>query len=65
VIGGLWDVSDASTAETMKFLYRGLESGKAPPDALHEAKLAMIHSYSRYAKPFYWAPFQVYVRSHS
>jgi CHAT domain-containing protein/Tfp pilus assembly protein PilF len=63
VIGGLWDVSDRSTAQLMSDLYAGLAAGEPPPDALRGAKLAMLHSKNGYRKPFYWAPFLVYTRT--
>jgi CHAT domain-containing protein len=60
VIGALWAVDDASTAQLMGNLYQGLSQGKPPRDALRAAKLAMLHSDSVYRKPFYWAGFQLY-----
>jgi CHAT domain-containing protein/Tfp pilus assembly protein PilF len=64
VVGGLWNVDDDSTASMMKSLYSNFESGKTPPEALRDAKLALIRSSGRYKKPYYWAPFQVYIRSY-
>ncbi|MCU1329831.1 MAG: Tetratricopeptide 2 repeat protein [Bryobacterales bacterium] len=61
VIAGLWDVSDRSTAQLMTTLYGRIAQGAAPAEALREAKLQLIHGGGAYAKPFYWAPFQVYV----
>jgi CHAT domain-containing protein len=63
VIGGLWDVPDASTAIFMGDLYGALSTGKDPADALRETKLAFLHSTGSYRKPYYWAPFQIYVRA--
>ena len=60
VIGGLWDVEDASTAKLMEHLYQGLRSGEEPAQALREAKLRLLRSETAYRKPFYWAPFVVY-----
>jgi CHAT domain-containing protein len=60
VIAGLWDVEDRSTAQLMAGLYGQLAAGKDVPDALRAAKLALIHQGGAYAKPFYWAPFQLY-----
>ncbi len=62
VIGGLWDVSDRSTALLMRDLYSGLARGDAAPDALRNAKLALAHSRTAYRKPFYWGPFLLYSR---
>lgn len=63
VVAGLWNVEDGSTAELMQHLYRGLRSGRQPPDALRAAKLTLLRSGTAYSKPFYWAPFQVYTRA--
>jgi CHAT domain-containing protein len=62
VIGALWEVSDESTPRLMDTLYQGLENGQAPAAALRNAKLDLLHSQSRYSKPFFWAPFQIYIR---
>jgi len=63
VIAGFWDVSDRSTTQLMTSLYRRLASGKDVTDALRSAKLDLIHSGGSYAKPLYWAPFQLYIGS--
>ena len=62
VIGALWEVSDVSTPELMNALYGDLEKGKSPDIALRNAKLTLLRSHT-YAKPFYWAPFQLYTGS--
>jgi CHAT domain-containing protein len=62
VIGALWEVSDDSTPRLMDTLYQGLEKGEDPAVALRGAKLALLHSQSRFRVPFYWAPFQIYTR---
>jgi CHAT domain-containing protein/tetratricopeptide (TPR) repeat protein len=62
VIGALWEVSDDSTPRLMDTLYQGLEDGLAPAVALRNAKLDLLHSQSRFRKPFFWAPFQIYTR---
>jgi CHAT domain-containing protein len=62
VIGALWEVSDDSTPRLMDALYQGLENGQPPEFALRNAKLALLHSQSRFSLPFYWAPFQIYTR---
>jgi CHAT domain-containing protein len=61
VIAGLWDAEDRSTSQLMAGLYRQIAAGKEVTDALRAAKLALIHQGGAYAKPFYWAPFQLYV----
>jgi len=60
VIGALWEVSDESTPKLMDSLYQGLETGLSPQDALHQAKLKLLHSDSNFRKPYYWGPFQLY-----
>ncbi len=62
VIGALWEVSDDSTPRLMDKLYQGLVSGESPAAALHNAKLSLLHSQTRFRIPFYWAPFQLYGR---
>lgn len=63
VIGGLWEVSNASTPQLMDELYKGLNEGKDPANALRDAKLTLVHSSGNYRRPFYWAPFQLYTGS--
>ncbi len=60
VVAGLWNVEDASTAEVMEELYRGLKQGRPPAEALRAAKLRLLRSETAYRKPFYWAPFMTY-----
>jgi CHAT domain-containing protein len=60
VIGALWDVSDASTADLMGRMYDELKRGQTPEAALRAAKLSLLHSDGVARKPFYWAPFQLY-----
>jgi CHAT domain-containing protein/Tfp pilus assembly protein PilF len=60
VIAGLWDVDDRSTEQLMARLYSELARGSTPPEALRTAKLGFIHGGGSYAKPYYWAPFQVF-----
>jgi CHAT domain-containing protein len=61
VIGALWAVNDASTAKLMGHLYDGLKHGQPPDAALRSAKLSLLHSGEIVRKPFYWAPFQLYI----
>jgi CHAT domain-containing protein len=63
VIAGLWDVDDRSTAELMDAMYARLAAGDSPPRALRSAKLALLAEGGVTAKPYYWAPFQVFTRS--
>jgi CHAT domain-containing protein/tetratricopeptide (TPR) repeat protein len=62
VIGGLWNVEDASTALLMERLYGHLRQGNDPAAALRQAKLSLLRSGTTYRKPFYWAPFIAYTR---
>lgn len=62
VIAGLWDVSDSSSSQLMTKLYDSLASGSEPAAALRQAKLTLLHSSGPYRKPFYWAPYQIYIR---
>jgi len=63
VIGGLWEVSNASTPRLMDELYKGVNEGKDPATALRNAKLTLVHSAGNYRRPFYWGPFQLYAGS--
>jgi CHAT domain-containing protein len=60
VIAGLWDVNDRSTVQLMTGLYSQIAAGASSAEALRSSKLALIHGGGSYAKPFYWAPFQLY-----
>jgi CHAT domain-containing protein len=62
VIAGLWKVEDASTSQVMLQLYRELRLGRAPAEALRDAKLGLLRSGTAYRRPFYWAPFLLYTR---
>lgn len=61
VIASLWEANDVSTSRLMDSMYTAISQGDDPATALHTAKLAMLHSDSVYRRPFYWAPFQIYV----
>jgi len=62
VVAGLWDVSDLSSGTLMDRFYGAIAAGQDPAAALRAAKLALATD-PRYRKPFYWAPFQVYLAS--
>jgi CHAT domain-containing protein len=62
VVAGLWDVTDRSTPDMMDDFYGAIQAGKTPVEALRVAKLAMIHSTKAIRKPYYWGPFQIYIR---
>ena len=63
VIAGLWDVNDGSSRLLMDQLYAGIAAGQPPAIALHNAKLALLGGDPRFRKPYFWGPFQAYVRS--
>ena len=63
VIAGLWDVDDRSTADLMGHVYAEIAAGRSPSAALRTAKLAMIARGGAAAKPYYWAPFQIFIGS--
>lgn len=63
VVAGLWDVDDRSTAELMDRFYQRLAAGASPARALREAKLALIQRGGVVAKPYYWAPLQLFTLS--
>jgi CHAT domain-containing protein len=62
VVAGLWDVTDQSTPAMMDEFYGAMQTGQRPIAALRSAKLSMIHSASAFRKPYYWGPFQIYIR---
>ena len=62
VIAALWEVSDDSNPRLMDGLYKGIDEGKPPAEALRDAKLELLRSGTRFSQPFFWAPFQVYSR---
>jgi tetratricopeptide (TPR) repeat protein len=63
VVAGLWDVDDRSTAELMDSLYSGLAAGEPTGKALRAAKLTLLHRGGPTAKPYYWAPFELFTLS--
>jgi CHAT domain-containing protein len=54
VLVTLWDVNDRSTAEFMKLFYQALKANRNKAQAVQQA---MAEIRSRYAHPYYWAPF--------
>ena len=57
VLASLWPVADQSTATLMAEMYRRRQEQKlTKTEALRQAQLSLL-SQSRYAHPFYWAPF--------
>ena len=57
VLATLWPVADQSTATLMAEMYRRRQEQKlTKTEALRQAQLSLM-AQSRYAHPFYWAPF--------
>jgi CHAT domain-containing protein/tetratricopeptide (TPR) repeat protein len=56
VVVSLWRVDDGATAELMAAYYRELRAGRGRVTGMTRAMQALR---SRYAHPFYWAPFVV------
>ena len=63
VVAALWNVNDKVAPRIMAIFYEGLAADSTPMEALHEAKLKLIREPGKtnYHKPYYWAPFQVYI----
>ncbi|MGH9628797.1 MAG: CHAT domain-containing protein, partial [Bryobacteraceae bacterium] len=60
VVSTLWSVDDDTTLFLMKRFYAELARRKRPPDALMEAKRAMLNAFGpTKALPYYWAGFTV------
>ena len=66
IVGSLWSVEDAATAQLMDRFYDSLWKGATKGQALRQAQLSMIESSSESddegngtAHPFYWAPFHL------
>ena len=61
IIGSLWPVQDAASAELMRHFYDALiNRNLAPDDALRHAQMAMISGERRWSDPYYWAGFQLH-----
>jgi CHAT domain-containing protein/Tfp pilus assembly protein PilF len=66
VVGALWEVNDSAAPQIMDIFYSEMSKGKDPASALRTAKLALLHNRDPeivFKKPFYWAPFQLYIGS--
>jgi len=57
VIGSLWQVDDAGTAELMRQFYRRYAEGRSRSEALREAQLALLDDGGTNADPRIWAAF--------
>jgi CHAT domain-containing protein len=62
VIAALWEVDDASTPELMNHFYQAIDQHLTDAEALHAAKLAMLHSNGPRNLPYFWGSLQLYVR---
>lgn len=60
VVAALWEVNDTTTPQLMDDMYNRLQNGAAPAEALHSAKLGMLHSQGICRRPSYWGAFQCY-----
>jgi hypothetical protein len=60
LVGFAWAFFQAR-AQLMADFYAGVTAGHPYASALRDAKLRMLHS--NYARPYYWAPFQLYSRT--
>ncbi|HEV8493550.1 MAG TPA: CHAT domain-containing protein, partial [Candidatus Angelobacter sp.] len=60
VVAALWEVDDSSTPPLMDDFYSEVQSGKTIANALHSAKLKMLHSDDLHSRPYYWASLQLY-----
>jgi CHAT domain-containing protein len=60
VVAALWEVDDSSMPQLMDNFYSEIQSGKTIANALHSAKLKMLHSDDLHSRPYYWASLQLY-----
>jgi CHAT domain-containing protein/Tfp pilus assembly protein PilF len=60
VVAAQWEVSDATSPTLMNVMYREVAEGRDPAMALREAKLAMLATKTKDARPYNWAPFILY-----
>jgi CHAT domain-containing protein len=59
VVGTLWDVDDAATAQLIRVFYTGLlKRGWSPAEALRRAQIDLSKD-SRWRNPYYWAGFTI------
>lgn len=58
MVGSLWPVSDAATAQLMPLFYQSLDAGQSSTEALQEAQISFLQQQDRLtAHPHYWAGF--------
>lgn len=63
VVAAAWDQDDAVTPALMDDFYDQLTQDKSAIDALHHAKLSILHAGGSHAAPYYWGSLQLYTRS--
>jgi CHAT domain-containing protein len=62
VISALWAIDDRATAALMTALYEGLRAGLPKDEALRQAQLRLLRGEqgrAKWAKPVFWAAFQL------
>jgi CHAT domain-containing protein/tetratricopeptide (TPR) repeat protein len=59
-VASLWSVEDAAAAEFMRQFYHQLAQGEGKAAALRAAKLKLLRSGTRLARPAHWAAFVLY-----
>jgi CHAT domain-containing protein len=63
VVAALWEAEDSVTPTLMNDFYGEIKRGKSASDALHTAKVKMLHSDELSNRPYYWASLQLYTGS--
>lgn len=63
VVAALWEAEDSVTPTLMNDFYGEIKRGKSASDALHAAKVKMLHSSELSNRPYYWASLQLYTGS--
>jgi CHAT domain-containing protein/Tfp pilus assembly protein PilF len=63
VVAALWEAEDSVTPTLMNDFYGEIKRGKNASDALHTAKVKMLHSSELSNRPYYWASLQLYTGS--
>jgi CHAT domain-containing protein len=63
VVAALWEAEDSVTPTLMNDFYGEIKRGKSASDALHAAKVKMLHSGDLSSRPYYWASLQLYTGS--
>ena len=63
VVAALWEAEDSVTPTLMNDFYGEIKRGRSASDALHAAKIKMLHSSELSNRPYYWASLQIYTGS--